>query len=73
MSKLKAHFVKMVNIFRNFNGMCDFTFAIHSYHHGDNFQLQFIRNLVILQLKNEDEKFPGFKRESLVPEKSISG
>ena len=38
-SKLKAHFVKMVNIFRNFNGMRDFTFAMHSYHHGDNFQL----------------------------------
>ena len=30
------------------------------------------RNLVILQLKNEDEIFPGFKRGSL-PEKSISG
>ena len=37
-SKPKAHFVKMVHIFRNFNGMCDFTFAMHFYHHGDNFQ-----------------------------------
>ena len=37
-SKLKAHFVKMMNIFCNFNGMCDFTFAIHSYDHEDNFQ-----------------------------------
>ena len=38
-SKLKAHFVKMANIFRSFNGMCDFTFAMHSHDHEDNFQL----------------------------------
>ena len=38
-SKLKAHFVKMVNIFRNFYGIRDFTFAMHSYDNEDNFPL----------------------------------
>ena len=39
-SKLKAHFVKMVNIFRNFYGIRDFTFAMHSYDNEDNFPLR---------------------------------
>ena len=73
MSKLKAHFVKTANFFRNFNGICDFTFAMHSYDHEDNFPLQLIKNLPVLQLKKEDEKFLGFGWGSLVPEKSIPG
>ena len=72
-SKLKAHFVKMVNIFRNFNGIRDFTFAMHSYDNEDNFSLRLIKNPAYLQLKKEDEKFPDFRRGSLVPEKSIYG
>ena len=72
-SKLKAHFVKMVNIFRNFYGIRDFTFAMHSYDNEDNFPLWLIKNPAYLQLKKEDEKFPGFRRGSLVPEKSIYG
>ena len=72
-SKLKAHFVKMVNIFRNFYGIRDFTFAMHSYDNKDNFPLWLIKNPSYLQLKKEDEKFPGFRRGSLVPEKSIYG
>ena len=71
--KIKAHFVRMVNIIHNFNGICDFTFAMHSYDHEDNFPLQLIKNPAILQLKKEDEKFPGFRWASLVPEKSIPG
>ena len=54
--------MKMVNIFRNLNGICDFTFAMHSYDHEENFQLDFFGNPVILQLKNEDENFPVFRR-----------
>ena len=38
-SKLKAHFVKMVNIFRNFYGIRDFNFVMHSYDDEDNFPL----------------------------------
>ena len=38
-SKLQAHFIRMVNILRNFNEICDFTFAIHSYDDEDNFPL----------------------------------
>ena len=73
MSKLNAHFVKIANIFRNFKGISDFTFAMHSYDHEDNFPLQLIKNPAILQLKKEDEKFLGFGLGSLVPEKSIPG
>ena len=63
----------MVNIFRNFYGIRDFTFAMHSYDNDDNFPLWLIKNPAYLQLKKEDEKFPGFRRGSLVPEKSIYG
>ena len=37
------------------------------------FHYLIIKNPVYLQLKKEDEKFPGFRRGSLVPEKSIYG
>ena len=32
-----------------------------------------IKNPAYLQLKKEDEKFPGFRRSPLLPEKSIYG
>ena len=61
-SKLQAHFASFVNIARNFNGTCDFTFAMHSYEHEDNFQPLVIGNSSIFRLKNEDEKFAVFRR-----------
>ena len=45
--------VFFVNIFRNFNANCDFSFA--------NFQPKKLRNPSILLSKNEDEKFSLFR------------
>ena len=70
---VNAQFVEISNILRNFNERCDFTFAMHSYDNKDNFPLRLIKNPAYLQLKKEDEKFSGFRRGSLVPEKSIYG
>ena len=55
--KVIAHFAFFVNIFRNFNAICDFSFAINYYGHKANFQPKQLRNPLILLSKNEDEKF----------------
>ena len=55
--KVIAHFAFIANIFRNFNAICDFSFAMNSYGHEANFQPKQLRNPLILLSKNEDEKF----------------
>ena len=72
-SKLRAHFVKMANIFRNLNGICISIFAMHSYGHEDNFQPSLVTNWLILRLKKEDEKFTDFRRANLWLKRSIWG
>ena len=52
--KVIAHFAFFVNIFRNFNAICDFSFAMNSYGHKANFQPKQLRNPLILLSKNEE-------------------
>ena len=59
--KVIAHFAFFVNIFRNFNAICDFSFAMNYYGHKANFQPKQLRNPLILLSKNEDEKFSVFR------------
>ena len=61
MPKVVAHFAFFVNIFRNFIAICDFSFAMNSYEHKVNFQPKQLRNLLILLLKNEDEKISVYR------------
>ena len=61
-SKVSRHFAFSVNIFRNFNAISDFSFAMNSYGHEDNFQPTKIRNPSILLLENEDENFFVYKK-----------
>ena len=63
-SKLSRHFVIFVNIFRNFNAISDFSFAMNSYGYENIFQPKKISNPLILLSKNEDEKFPVFRWDS---------
>ena len=56
-SKLSRHFEIFVNIFRNFNAICDFSFAMNSYGYENIFQSKKNCNPLILLSKNEDEKF----------------
>ena len=55
-SKASRHFSFFVNIFRSLNAISDFSFAMKSDGHKDNFQLKKMRNPLILLSKNEDEK-----------------
>ena len=55
---LKSVSKVFVNIFRNFNAISDFSFAMNSDGHKDNFQLKNIRSSLILLSKNEDDFFP---------------
>ena len=56
-SKLSRHFVIFANIFRNFNAISDFSFAMNSHGYENIFQPKKINSPLILLSKNEDEKF----------------
>ena len=60
-SRFQRHLAFFVNIFRNFYAISDFSLALNSYGHEDNFQPRKMRKSSILLLKNEDEKSSVFR------------